>query len=192
MKKGYLVVGLVLFSMMLSACGGGILAEMRQKSATEALTATSYGIRSHDRTILIDMYAPTKISYNGLDLALSHALITEMHQRLAAQSDKYDVPEQLPSDRLARDKSDEGTVLSLMVNAAINDLDKKIIISLYPLLKDRDAFVLYINKNKYPKKATMTTTCEGMKAEQCSRALAVEAVDIIMPEFEKFKRDFLK
>ena len=190
MRKGFFVIGLMFVSIVFAACATG--PGYREIAAKDALTATSYGIRSHDRAILIDMYAQTKISYNGLDLDLSHAFITEIHKRLAAQSDKYDVPEQLPPNRLARDRSEEGTVLSMIINAEINNFDKKIIVSLYPLLPDRDVFILYLNKNGYPKKATMTTTCEGMKAEQCSRALAVEAVDIVMPEFEKFKRDFLK
>jgi len=190
MKKGYLVAGLLLISMILAGCALGT-PDYRKNTAQRALTATSYGFFSHDRKILFDVYADTSIVYNGLNLSLAQPFITEAHQRLATQSPGYGEPIRLIADRLARDDSQKGTVFTMMVSLIFNDFDKKIYVNLAPITPSNYVNAKYLEKYKYPKSAALTADCKEMNVEQCTRALVAEAADISISDFEKHKVHFL-
>ena len=189
MRKVAVVVCLLVSLVMLAGCAGKMSWE---KNSTEiAKTSTAYGIRSTDGKILIETFSQSTITFNGLNLAPAHAAITELHNRLSTQSG-FDVPEQLNADRAARDNSEKGSQLTFLIEITRNDLDNHMYVGFLPTSLDAKANLKYIMDNKYPKKAVLTTTCDGMSADECSRAIAKEALDIAWPFFEKTKAHFVK
>jgi len=195
MRKIYVVICLLVVALCLSACsskGSKGNKTPWEISAENALVSTSYGIRTHDRTLLIEAYAKTTITFNGLQLSLAHAMINELHKRVSAESNDFDVPERLNPSTLNRDKSENGSVFSYMIEVFKRDSDNKMYVSLLPRPFDREVFVEYNLKNGYPKGFPLTTTCEGMNETQCSQAIATEALDIAKPDYELNKAIFVK
>ena len=191
MRKIHVVICLLVVALCFSACGGGAKA-WKQKHAELAAVSTSYGIRSHDRNILIEAYSKTVLTFNGVQLSPSHALITELHKRLSAQSGNFDVPERLNSNIYERDKSEKGAMFSYMIEILYNDFDNKLYVSVLPMPIDAKVMLKNMQDNKYPKRSVLMTTCEGMNETQCSQAIASEALDIAMPDYERNKALFAK
>ena len=195
MRKIHVVICLLIVALCLSACSSNGSKGNKtpwEISAENALLSTSYGIRTHDRTLLLETYAKTTITYNGLQLSLAHAMINELHKRVSAHSNDFDVPERLNPSTLGRDKSENGSVFSYMLEVFINDSDSKMYVGLLPRPFDREVYVKHNLKNGYPKSIPLTTTCEGMNEAQCSQAIATEALDIAKPDYELNKAIFVK
>ena len=191
MKKIHVVICLLAVALCLFACGGKGKSPW-QRSAEIAAASTSYGIRSHDRTLLLETYAKTTITFNGLQLSLAHAMITELYNRVAAQSDNFDVPERMNPFLLERDKSESGSVFTYHIEIVHNEPNNKMYVCLFPKPFDDKLLTKQIVDNKYPKEFPLTTTCEGMNETQCSQAIVTEALDIAKPDYERNKALFVK
>ena len=190
MRKVVVVVCLMMSLVMLAGCAGK--SNWDKNMAQKAALNTTYGIRSMDGKILLDVTSKSSLTFNGVTIKPSHAVITELHNRLSAQSGRYDTPEQLNANHNTRDKSEWGSSMTFLVNVMHNETDNRIYVNFFPRTIDAGKSLKYVQDNKYPKIATLSTTCEGMSADECSRAISKEAVDFFLPDFERIKDSYLK